>query len=37
MGSGLEGLCDRIEALGGELRVVSSPGQGTRVLAWIPL
>jgi signal transduction histidine kinase len=36
-GSGLQGLADRIEALGGSLRVESAPGEGTRVWARIPL
>ncbi|MGZ8687044.1 MAG: sensor histidine kinase [Gaiellaceae bacterium] len=35
-GSGLRGLADRVEALGGSLRVWSPPGQGTRVRAVIP-
>ena len=35
-GSGLRGLRDRVEALGGRLRVESAPGAGTRVLAEIP-
>ena len=35
--SGLRGLADRIEALGGSLRVVSRPGEGTRVNAELPL
>jgi signal transduction histidine kinase len=35
-GSGLEGLQDRVEAVGGTLEVVSPAGQGTRVLATIP-
>jgi signal transduction histidine kinase len=34
-GSGLRGLADRVEALGGRLRLTSQPGQGTRVLAEI--
>jgi signal transduction histidine kinase len=34
--SGLSGLADRVEALGGRLRVVSPAGAGTRVLAEIP-
>ena len=29
-GSGLRGLADRVEALGGRLTVVSPPGEGTR-------
>jgi signal transduction histidine kinase len=36
-GSGLGGLHDRVEALGGRLVVESSHGQGTRVLAEIPV
>jgi signal transduction histidine kinase len=35
-GSGLRGLADRIEALGGQLVVESPPGAGTRVSAEIP-
>jgi signal transduction histidine kinase len=35
-GSGLRGLADRIAALEGTLRVISPPGQGTRVQATIP-
>jgi signal transduction histidine kinase len=36
-GSGLRGLADRVEALGGGLRVESPPGAGTRVVARVPL
>jgi PAS domain S-box-containing protein len=36
-GSGLRGLADRIEALGGTLALESPPGGGTRLLATIPL
>ncbi len=36
-GSGLEGLRDRVEAIGGVFTVESPPGQGTRVRARIPL
>lgn len=36
-GSGLEGLADRVEALGGELTVDSRPGRGTTLSASIPL
>jgi len=36
-GSGLRGLADRVEALGGTFRVVDRPGGGTRVTARIPL
>ena len=35
-GSGLRGLADRVEALDGELRVVSPPGAGTTVTARLP-
>lgn len=35
-GSGLRGLADRVEALGGQLRVWSPPGGGTRLRAEIP-
>jgi signal transduction histidine kinase len=35
-GSGLAGLADRVEALGGRLRVESRAGAGTRVVAEIP-
>jgi len=36
-GSGLSGLADRVEALGGNLTVESRPGEGTCVTAVIPL
>jgi signal transduction histidine kinase len=36
-GSGLLGLRDRVAAFGGELRVVSPPGGGTRLTATLPL
>jgi GAF domain-containing protein len=36
-GSGLVGLTDRVEALGGSLRVSSRPGEGTQVTAELPL
>lgn len=36
-GSGLKGIADRVEALGGRLRVQSPAGQGTRLLAEIPV
>ena len=36
-GSGLQGLRDRVEAVGGLLRVASAPGRGTLVRADIPL
>jgi PAS domain S-box-containing protein len=37
LGSGLRGLADRVEALDGQLEVVSSAGAGTTVRAVIPL
>lgn len=36
-GSGLKGVADRVEALGGRLLVQSPAGQGTRLLAEIPV
>jgi signal transduction histidine kinase len=36
-GSGLTGLADRIQTLGGTFRVESAPGRGTRLAAEIPL
>jgi signal transduction histidine kinase len=36
-GSGLRGLADRVEALGGRLRVSGVVGHGTRVFAELPL
>jgi signal transduction histidine kinase len=36
-GSGLLGLQDRIAALDGELRVRSVPGQGTTIVARLPI
>jgi signal transduction histidine kinase len=36
-GSGLRGLADRVEALGGELRIESPPGGGTLIAARLPL
>ena len=35
-GSGLRGLADRVEALGGHFAVESTPGTGTRVIAELP-
>jgi signal transduction histidine kinase len=35
-GSGLRGLADRVEALGGDLHVESSKGEGTRITASLP-
>ncbi|WP_238005534.1 DUF4118 domain-containing protein [Dactylosporangium sp. AC04546] len=36
LGSGLVGLVDRVEALGGHLRISSPPGAGTTLLATLP-
>jgi signal transduction histidine kinase len=36
-GSGLRGLDDRVQAFGGALRVISRAGEGTRILAQLPL
>jgi signal transduction histidine kinase len=35
-GSGIRGLADRVETLGGTFTVASAPGQGTRLTAVIP-
>jgi signal transduction histidine kinase len=35
-GTGLSGLSDRIDALGGALRIDSPPGSGTRLLVELP-
>ncbi len=37
LGSGLRGLADRVEALDGQLRVDSVPGEGTTIRAEIPV
>jgi signal transduction histidine kinase len=36
-GSGLTGLTDRVEALGGTITVHSPPGDGTTLQVWLPL
>jgi signal transduction histidine kinase len=36
-GSGLVGLADRVEALGGSIRVSSRPGAGTQITAELPV
>ena len=36
-GSGIRGLQDRVAALGGRLTIESPTGQGTRVIAEIPV
>ena len=35
-GSGLDGMGDRMAALGGELTVTSAVGRGTTITAWVP-
>jgi signal transduction histidine kinase len=35
-GSGLRGLADRVEAIGGRLEIASPPGAGTRIRAVLP-
>ncbi len=35
-GTGLRGLADRVEALGGKLRIESPAGAGTRIVGEIP-
>ncbi|WP_053225937.1 sensor histidine kinase [Solirubrobacter soli] len=36
-GTGLQGLADRVETLGGTLQLASPPGEGTELIAEIPL
>lgn len=36
-GSGLTGLTDRVEALGGTIKITSPPGKGTAVSAELPV
>jgi signal transduction histidine kinase len=36
-GSGLRGLADRVAAQGGRLEILSPAGQGTRVVALLPV
>jgi signal transduction histidine kinase len=36
-GTGLQGMADRLEALGGSVRVESRPGQGTTVVGELPV
>jgi signal transduction histidine kinase len=36
-GTGLQGMSDRLEALGGSLQIVSSPGRGTKVIGRLPI
>jgi signal transduction histidine kinase len=36
-GSGLQGMADRLAAVGGSLEVRSAPGRGTTVAGWVPV
>ncbi len=36
-GTGLQGIDDRLAALGGEVQVRSRPGSGTSILGWVPI
>jgi signal transduction histidine kinase len=36
-GTGLQGMADRVEAIGGSLSVTSAPGAGTMVSGWVPV
>ena len=36
-GLGLMGMRERVRGLGGEVDVSSTPGDGTDVIAWVPL
>jgi signal transduction histidine kinase len=36
-GTGLQGMADRLEALGGRLEITSAPGRGTTVVGRIPI
>lgn len=36
-GTGLQGMSDRLDAIGGELRIESSPGEGTRIVGRVPV
>ena len=36
-GTGLQGMADRLAALGGTLHIDSQPGHGTTVQGWLPV
>ncbi len=36
-GSGLQGMADRLDAIGGSIEVDSAPGHGTRVVGRLPI
>ena len=35
-GAGLQNMTDRLQALGGDLEIISSPGHGTRLAGEVP-
>ena len=35
-GTGLQGIADRLDAIGGDIRVLSAPGEGTTVTGTVP-
>jgi signal transduction histidine kinase len=37
MGTGVQGMSDRLAALGGDLEIISAPGRGTQVTGRIPV
>jgi signal transduction histidine kinase len=36
-GTGLQGMADRLDAVGGELRIESRPGEGTSLTGRVPV
>ena len=36
-GTGLQGMADRLDSIGGELRIRSAPGEGTTVMGSVPI
>jgi signal transduction histidine kinase len=36
-GTGLRGMADRLDAIGGSLEVRSAPGRGTTIAGWVPV
>jgi glucose-6-phosphate-specific signal transduction histidine kinase len=36
-GTGLQNMTDRLQALGGDLQIVSAPDQGTRLAGEVPI
>ena len=35
-GSGLQGMADRLDSVGGTLEIASAPGEGTRITGRLP-